>query len=68
MNNIIRFNLLKIFGSRGKIIKIIYGGSVNEKNAKYLAKLENLDGVLVGGASLKFGSFSKINNSFNHFG
>ena len=68
VNNIIRFNLIKTFGSRGKTIKIIYGGSVNEKNAKYLAKLENLDGVLVGGASLKFGSFSKIINSFNHFG
>lgn len=34
-------------------IRIIYGGSVNEKNCKELAKQEDIDGFLVGGASLK---------------
>ncbi|SMQ48169.1 unnamed protein product [Zymoseptoria tritici ST99CH_3D7] len=33
--------------------RIIYGGSVNEKNASSLAKQSNIDGFLVGGASLK---------------
>jgi triosephosphate isomerase len=33
--------------------RIIYGGSVNEKNAGSLAKQSNIDGFLVGGASLK---------------
>uniref|UniRef100_A0A7S3N760 Triosephosphate isomerase n=1 Tax=Euplotes harpa TaxID=151035 RepID=A0A7S3N760_9SPIT len=33
--------------------RIIYGGSVNEKNCKDLISLEDLDGFLVGGASLK---------------
>lgn len=33
--------------------RIIYGGSVNDKNSKDLAKQEDIDGFLVGGASLK---------------
>lgn len=33
--------------------RIIYGGSVNAKNCKELAKNEDVDGFLVGGASLK---------------
>lgn len=34
-------------------IRILYGGSVNAKNAKELFEKENIDGGLVGGASLK---------------
>lgn len=33
--------------------RILYGGSVNEKNCKDLAKQKDIDGFLVGGASLK---------------
>lgn len=33
--------------------RIIYGGSVNEKNCRELAKEKDIDGFLVGGASLK---------------
>ncbi len=33
--------------------RIIYGGSVSEKNCKELAKQGDIDGFLVGGASLK---------------
>ena len=33
--------------------RIIYGGSVSEKNCKALAKEKDIDGFLVGGASLK---------------
>lgn len=39
-------------------VSIVYGGSVNEQNCKKLAKLDGVDGVLVGGVSLcpeKFG-------------
>lgn len=35
------------------MIRIIYGGSVNAGNCKELAKKEDIDGFLVGGASLK---------------
>lgn len=34
-------------------VRIIYGGSVNEKNCRDLAKQADIDGFLVGGASLK---------------
>ncbi len=34
-------------------VRILYGGSVNGKNAKELFSMENIDGGLVGGASLK---------------
>ena len=34
-------------------VRIIYGGSVSEKNCKELAKQPDVDGFLVGGASLK---------------
>lgn len=34
-------------------IRIIYGGSVTGANAKVLAKEKDIDGFLVGGASLK---------------
>lgn len=33
--------------------KVLYGGSVNEKNIKEIKKCENLDGYLLGGLSLK---------------
>ena len=36
----------------GKFVPILYGGSVSEKNVGYICKTKNVDGVLVGGASL----------------
>ncbi len=41
-------------------IKILYGGSVNTKNAKDYLQMEHVDGLLIGGASLKTKSFVKI--------
>ena len=53
--------LKKEFGeSFSKKVSILYGGSVSQKNSKEILSLENVDGVLVGGASLKFSDFSKI--------
>ncbi len=43
-------------------IRILYGGSVKPDNCKELMGLENIDGALVGGASLEVESFSKIVN------
>lgn len=43
---------------------ILYGGSVNDKNAQEFADLPMVDGVLVGGASLKVDSFSQIIRAF----
>ncbi|CAN6205215.1 unnamed protein product [Urochloa humidicola] len=44
-------------------IRIIYGGSVNAANCAELAKKEDIDGFLVGGASLKGPDFATIINS-----
>lgn len=44
-------------------MRIIYGGSVNDQNAGELARKSDLDGFLVGGASLKGKTFAKICNS-----
>jgi triosephosphate isomerase len=41
-------------------IRIQYGGSVTPENIKGLMGQENIDGALVGGASLKSETFSKI--------
>ncbi|MDC1054511.1 triose-phosphate isomerase [Alphaproteobacteria bacterium] len=40
--------------------KILYGGSVKAGNAKEIVSLLNVDGVLIGGASLKYDDFTKI--------
>ncbi len=43
--------------------KILYGGSVNEKNATHLLNNSNIDGLLVGGASLdpkEFGNIAQL--------
>ena len=53
-HKIIRLTLNDMFGMSvvKKNFKIIYGGSINSKNVKDFTGLENLDGLLVGGASL----------------
>ena len=45
-------------------ISILYGGSCNENNAKELFECPDIDGGLIGGASLKADSFLKIAASF----
>jgi triosephosphate isomerase (TIM) len=45
-------------------ISILYGGSCNASNAKSLFALPDVDGGLIGGASLKADDFSAIINSF----
>jgi triosephosphate isomerase len=40
--------------------RILYGGSVNPSNAESLLRMPNVDGLLIGGASLDIGSFGAI--------
>lgn len=44
-------------------VPILYGGSVKSDNAKALIEIPNVDGFLVGGASLEVASFLEICNS-----
>ncbi|GAC1434396.1 MAG: triose-phosphate isomerase [Solirubrobacteraceae bacterium] len=41
-------------------VRVLYGGSVNEENASELLALPDVDGALVGGASLSAASFAQI--------
>ena len=43
-----------------KPVKVLYGGSVNASNAQNLLEKTNIDGLLVGGASLNPQEFAKI--------
>ncbi len=57
----IRSWLVDFFGSEiGSMIRIQYGGSVNDSNARELLSVEDVDGALVGGASLKAEAFANI--------
>ncbi len=44
-------------------LKVIYGGSVNKNNCEKIFSLPNVDGALIGGASLNFKEFLAIYNS-----
>src|SRR5262249_50013256 len=57
----VRRTLARLFGeSKGEATSILYGGSVKPDNAKALALKPNIDGFLVGGASLKPKDFQAI--------
>lgn len=61
MHGFIRKNLTERFGARtADNIALQYGGSVKPANAKDILALPNVDGALVGGASLEMSSFAKI--------
>jgi triosephosphate isomerase len=48
----IRAELVKVTGEKGGAVPVLYGGSVNRSNVAALLAVEDVDGVLVGGASL----------------
>jgi len=59
----IRTLLAKLFGqAAAEAIRILYGGSVKPDNVKGLMSQADIDGALVGGASLKADTFAAIAN------
>ncbi|VAX15109.1 Triosephosphate isomerase [hydrothermal vent metagenome] len=57
----IRGKLEALYGKEeAQAMRILYGGSVKPDNAKELLSRSNVDGALVGGASLKAGDFTAI--------
>ena len=61
---IIKNQLQRLYGDRvADSIKILYGGSVNSKNAASYIKEAGVNGLLVGGASLDAKEFIKIVSS-----
>jgi triosephosphate isomerase (TIM) len=60
MHRLVRRRLVARFGTEGEGIRILYGGSVKPANAKELMHVADVDGALVGGASLKADEFLAI--------
>ena len=61
----IRSMIAKIDGNLAKNIKIVYGGSLKAANAKDILSLADVDGGLIGGASLQAPEFNEIINQAN---
>lgn len=55
-----RQELVSRFADAGKGMRILYGGSVKPSNARELMAVANVDGALIGGASLKASDFLAI--------
>jgi triosephosphate isomerase len=60
MHGAIRANLEARFGADGSAVRILYGGSMNGDNAAGLLAIPNVDGGLIGGASLSAEKFLPI--------
>jgi len=56
----IRAVLAEVAGEAGKSVRVLYGGSVNAANAAELFAKPDIDGGLIGGASLKANDFIAI--------
>ena len=63
---VIRATVASLYGKKAaRELTIQYGGSMNEKNAAELLAKENVDGGLIGGASLKPAAFAAIVSAAN---
>jgi triosephosphate isomerase (TIM) len=60
VHGFIRAELRTRYGGTAQGIRILYGGSVKPGNAAELLAVENVDGALIGGASLKAEEFLAI--------
>ncbi|MFZ5811910.1 MAG: triose-phosphate isomerase [Thermodesulfobacteriota bacterium] len=56
----VRELLRQRYGDKGNEIRILYGGSIKPENSGEIIVIDNVDGVLVGGASLRAESFAAI--------
>ena len=56
----IRNILVERFGSEGTAVRILYGGSVKASAALQILAIPDVNGALIGGASLKAGDFDAI--------
>jgi triosephosphate isomerase len=60
MHTALRRRLISAYGDAGDTIRILYGGSVKASNAAEIFSVGDVDGALVGGASLKAADFVPI--------
>ena len=64
VHNALRAQLAARFDIAGRTMRLLYGGSVKPSNARELMSIPNVNGALVGGASLKAGDFLGIIAAF----
>ncbi|GHE04296.1 triosephosphate isomerase [Defluviimonas sp. 20V17] len=60
VHDFMRSTLISRFGKAGEAMRLLYGGSVKPGNAAEIFAVSNVDGALVGGASLKATDFGAI--------
>jgi triosephosphate isomerase len=60
IHKVLRLELRQLIGAAADAIPILYGGSVNQSNAASLLAAEEVDGLLVGGASVDVTSWLSI--------
>jgi triosephosphate isomerase (TIM) len=60
VHGVIRATLAKRYGEAASAIRVLYGGSVSPKNATEVFSAQDVDGALVGRASLKAADFAGI--------
>ncbi len=60
MHSALRNSLVERYGDAGAQVRILYGGSVKASNAREIFAIADVDGALVGGASLKAADFIPI--------
>ena len=60
MHKSLRDQLISRFGGRGEGMRLLYGGSLKPGNAKEILAIANVNGGLVGGASLLADDFTAI--------
>ena len=66
MHSALRDRLVAAFGEAGKLVRILYGGSVKGSNAAEIFAIADVVGALVGGASLKASDFLPIVDAAAH--
>ncbi len=60
MHRALRARLVERYGDKGEAVRILYGGSVKASNAREIFAVDDVDGALVGGASLDPADFLPI--------
>jgi|TARA_B100000475_G_scaffold65650_1_gene46614 triosephosphate isomerase len=68
IHDFLRVRLVELYGSNASTIPLLYGGSVNGSNASEIFNVNNVNGALVGGASLSFEKFAPIIRAIENTG
>ena len=68
IHDFLRVRLVELYGSSASYIPLLYGGSVNGSNASEIFNVNNVNGALVGGASLSFEKFAPIIRAIENTG